>query len=323
MIRGAKKALKALGGLTYTMNLDVVTQSERVESRGKAILREFVQLTKPGIIRSNLIATFGGFWLASQWQYQWMLLIYTLIGTTLVMASSCVLNNYWDRDLDIKMERTKNRALPAGRLKPSIVLTYGIVLGIAGLAVLYFLVHPITLIFGIIGMFVYVVVYTMWLKRTSTWSTSVGAISGAMPPVIGYCAVTESVDMGAFLLFALLFLWQPPHFWALGIRRIKDYRAAGYPLLPVVKGIKRTKVQMIPYVALLLPVVVLFYVYDYVGIVFLISAFLLSAYWLIYCIAGFYMKNEEKWARTNFLISVNYLMIVFIVMILDTTRALG
>lgn len=304
------------------MNVDMATAADRVESREQSILREFIQLTKPGIIRSNLLATFGGFWLASQWQYDWPLLIYTLIATTLVMASSCVLNNYWDRDLDKKMERTKNRALPAGRLKPSTVLAYGIILGILGLAILYFLIHPITLVFGLIGMFVYVVVYTMWLKRTSTWSTSVGAISGAMPPVIGYCAVTQTVDMGAVLLFALLFLWQPPHFWALGIRRIKDYRAAGYPLLPVVKGIKRTKFQMIPYVALLLPVMILFYTYDYVGMVFLISMFLLSAAWLVYCIAGLYMKEEEKWARKCFLFSVYYLMLVFIVMILDTTKAL-
>lgn len=286
----------------------------------KAGWREFIQLTKPGIIRSNIIATFGGFWLASKWQVDWILLLYTCIATALVMASSCVLNNFWDRDLDIKMKRTQNRALPAGRIRPQVVLWYGITLGVIGLLLFYTLVNLLAVVLALIGMFVYVVVYTIWLKRTSTWSTSVGAISGAMPPVIGYCAVTNSLDMGAVLLFALLFLWQPPHFWALGIRRIEDYRNAGYPLLPVVKGIRRTKWQMIPYVALLLPVSIGFYVYGYVGIFFLIAAVLLSGLWLVYSIMGLFSRDDEAWAKRNFIYSVNYLTLVFIVMIISTVR---
>ena len=210
--------------------------------------KEFIQLTKPGIIRSNLMAAFAGFWVAAKWDIPWLTLLWMVAGTTLVLASSCVFNNYFDRDFDMKMERTKKRALPEGRLTPNTVLSYAIILGAAGLAVLFGLVNILSGIVGIAGMFFYVVIYTLWLKRTSTWSTSVGGISGAMPPVIGYVAVTGQLDMGAALLFALLFLWQPPHFWALGIRRVEEYRAAGYPLLPVVKGITRTKWQMIPYV---------------------------------------------------------------------------
>src|SRR5690606_9760353 len=127
-----------------------------------------------------------------------------------------------------------------------------------------------------------VVIYTIWLKRTSTWSTSVGGISGAMPPVIGYVAVSGEMDLGAWLLFAMLFLWQPPHFWALGIRRKEEYRAAGYPLLPVVKGTLRTKIQMIPYVVLLVASTVLLFVYDYVGWIFLIVSGALGLIWLAY-----------------------------------------
>ncbi|WP_150268934.1 heme o synthase [Paenibacillus tepidiphilus] len=280
--------------------------------------RDFITVAKPGIIRSNLIAAFAGYWVASGWDVNYGRLLLTLLGTMLVMASACVFNNYFDRDLDMKMERTRERGLPTGRLKPQTVLIYAIVLGIAGLAVLFAFSGALAGLFGIVGMFVYVVVYTLWLKRTSTWSTSVGAISGAMPPVIGYVAVTGRVDLGAWLLFAMLFLWQPPHFWALGIRRKEEYRAAGFPLLPVVKGVRRTKLQMIPYVALLLPIPVLMYIYDYAGIFYLVISTALSLAWLYLTVSGFKAKDDEAWAKKNFFFSINYLTVSLIVLVLNT-----
>ncbi|GIQ67059.1 hypothetical protein PACILC2_56270 [Paenibacillus cisolokensis] len=173
------------------------------------MLKDMIALTKPGIIRLNAFAAFGGFWVASKWEIDWLLLLYMLIGSSLTMASACVINNYWDRDLDARMERTKNRPLPQGRLSPSVALAFGVALGIAGLAVLFFLVNPLVGWLGVLGWFVYVVIYTFWLKRTSVWNTSVGGISGAMPPVIGYCAVEGQVDAGAWILFALLFCGSP------------------------------------------------------------------------------------------------------------------
>ncbi|WP_308638527.1 heme o synthase [Paenibacillus silvisoli] len=282
------------------------------------MFKEYVALTKPKLLRLNAFAAFGGFWVASKWDIDWLLLLYMLIGSLLLMASACVINNYWDRELDKKMERTKNRALPTNRLSPTNVLIYGIVLGILGLAVLFTLVNPLSGWLGLLGFFFYVVVYTMWLKRTSTWSTSIGGVSGAMPPVIGYCAVTGVVDEGAWLLFALLFLWQPAHFWSLAIRRVEEYRAAGFPLLPVVKGIHRTKLQMNPYILLLIPTGILFFTFDYVGYAFLIISLAGSVLWLIHTLAGLKAKDVNKWAKTNFIISINYLMIVFLVMIADT-----
>ncbi|GKU80355.1 heme o synthase [Paenibacillus sp. L3-i20] len=283
------------------------------------MLKDLIALTKPRLLQLNMFAALGGFWVAAKWDINFLLLIWTLIGSTLTMASATVVNNYWDRELDKKMERTRNRTLPMGRMKPSSVLAYGMIMGVAGITVLFTLVNPISGWLGLLGWFVYIIIYTMWLKRTSTWSTSIGGISGAMPPVIGYCAVTGEVDAGAWLLFALLFLWQPAHFWSLAIRRVEEYRAAGYPLLPVVKGIKRTKLQMIPYVLLLFPTVVLMYTYNYVGIYFLIISVILSLVWLFHTLGGISAKDTEKWAKTNFLISVNYLMIVFIAMIANTT----
>lgn len=282
------------------------------------MLKDLVALTKPGILRLNLVAAFGGFWVASKWQIDLWLLIWMLLGTVLTMASACVINNYLDRDFDIKMARTRQRALPQGRLNPSFVLGYGIILGIAGLSVLFLLVNPLTGWLGLLGLFVYVVIYTMWLKRTSTWSTSIGGVSGAMPPVIGYCAVTETVDAGAWILFALLFLWQPPHFWSLAIRRREEYREAGYPLLPVVKGVTRTKWQMLPYIALLIPASVMLYRNGYVGEFFLVLSVAASAVWLVHAVSGLRTKDDVKWAKTNFFLSINYLLIMFIVMILDT-----
>lgn len=301
---------------TYQASSDSVPLSP--EPMRVDLWKEFVQLTKPGIIRSNLMAAFAGFWVAAKWDIPWVTLLWMMVGTALTMSSSCVFNNYFDRDFDMKMERTRNRSLPTGRLKPNVVLWYAIILGIAGLSVLFLLTNPLTGWFGVLGMFVYVVIYTLWLKRTSTWSTSVGAISGAMPPVMGYTSVTGQVDIGALLLFLILFLWQPPHFWALGIRRVEEYRAAGYPLLPVVKGIERTKKQMIPYVTLLLPVTWLFYAYGYVSWIYSALGTILNLVWLYICISGFKAKDDEAWAKRNFLFSINWLLLHLFILVLDT-----
>lgn len=307
--------------ISYTAPSESAALSVRPTPPGKtATWKDFIALTKPGILRSNLIAAFAGFWVASQWHLQYGKLILMLLGTVLVMASSCVFNNYFDRDLDMKMARTQNRALPTGKMSPKTVLWYAIILGILGLSVLFIGNGLLAGVFGVIGMLVYVVVYTLWLKRSSTWSTSVGGISGAMPPVIGYVAAAGKVDLGAVLLFAMLFLWQPPHFWALGIRRVEEYRAAGFPLLPVVKGIPRTKLQMIPYLVLLLPIPILMYVYDYTGMWFLIIGELLSVSWLLMALKGFRSQENDAWAKRVFLFSINYLTVSMIVMILDTVR---
>lgn len=285
------------------------------------MLKDLVALTKPRIIRLNLIAAFGGYWVASQWNFDLWTLLWMLLGSTLTMASACVFNNYLDRDFDTKMERTRDRALPQGRMKPQGVLLYAIILGVAGISILFGLVNALVGWLGLLALFVYDVIYTLWLKRHSTWSTSIGGISGALPPVIGYCAVTGELDAGAWILFALLFLWQPAHFWSLAIRRVEEYRAAGFPLLPVVKGITRTKKQMIPYILLLFPASILMYTYDYVGIYFLVISIVLALVWLVHTLYGFSAKEEEKWAKTNFFISINYLMIVFVTMMIDTVSA--
>lgn len=284
----------------------------------RASWKDYYLLTKPGILRSNLIAVFTGFWLASRWSFHWGVLLFALLGTALVMASSTVLNNYFDREMDKLMIRTRQRALPKGTITPNQVLRFGVILGIAGMAVLYFGVNPLSALLGLAGFIVYVFIYTVWLKPRSIWSTEVGAISGAMPPLIGYVAVTGTIDLGGWLLFAFLFLWQPPHFWMLGIRRVEEYRAAGFLILPVVKGVHHTKLRTIPYVLLLIPVGILLGYYGYVGKFFIVISVALGLFWLFTCFAGFRAKDDRSWAHKSFLFSINYQLVTSIVMILDT-----
>jgi protoheme IX farnesyltransferase len=281
--------------------------------------REYVHLTKPGIIRSNLFTTFGGFWLATHGDLsgQWWLLGLVLLATSLVMASACVFNNYYDRDRDYLMERTQKRALVTGRIKPRQVLIFAIILGVLGL--LLFAVYQLwlALVWSLIGMFVYIVVYTLWLKRSSTHSTLIGGVSGAVPPVIGYVAVSHAMDVAAWALFLILFIWQPPHFFALAIRRVEEYRAANFPLLPVVKGVPVTKWQMIIYIVLMFPC--LYLLYDqYAGLIYLVGSMLLTVIWLIFAIVGLFVKEDTVWARNTFLYSIAYLILIFMLLIIDT-----
>jgi protoheme IX farnesyltransferase len=301
----------------------VHTEAEAAQAqmgRTSVTIRDFVQLTKPGIVFHNLITAFGGFWVASRWQPDWLLMLAMLVGTALVVASGCVLNNYLDRELDAKMARTQHRVLVTGKLSPNFVLGYGIVLGVAGTFILGSMVNVLAALLGLIGMFVYVWVYTIWFKRTSVWSTFVGSFSGAVPTVIGYVAVTNTMDAGAWILFLILFLWQPPHFWALGIRRMEEYRNAGFPLLPVVKGSFPTKISIVRYVVLLVPVSMLLYFYGYVGEYYMFAAAALGLIWAFMSIAGFQAKDETKWAKQMFVYSINYLTIMVVLMIVNTVH---
>jgi protoheme IX farnesyltransferase len=288
-------------------------------SRRTSVIRDYVQLIKPGILRSNVLAAFAGFWLASRWQIDWLLMAVTLAGTTLVMASSCVINNLLDRDLDARMARTKKRALPSGRIPVRHAAIYAAVLGLAG-TLLLLSVNVQAAALGLFGMFVYIVIYTYWLKRRSPLSTFVGAFSGAVPPAIGYVAAKGTLDAGGWLLALILFLWQPPHFWALGIMRRDDYREAGFKILPVVRGIRRTQWQMVPYVLLLLPAGALLSHYGYTGRLFMAVSLAAGAVWLAVCIGGLAGRDAHRWAKRAFIMSIYYLIIIPIAIVIDTAR---
>jgi protoheme IX farnesyltransferase len=217
------------------------------------------------------------------------------------------------------MARTANRALPNGRLTPQSVLLLGLTFAVLGVIILFFMLNPLTAYVGLIGLFFYVVVYTMWLKRTSTLSTIGGAVSGAAPIVMGWTAFTGNLDMGAWILFLWMFLWQMPHTLALAIRRSEDYRSGGIPVLPVVKGFEVTKRHNMRYVAGLIPLSFLLVPFASVSYTWLITAAVLGLGWFALALYGFFMKDTIKWARISFVFSLIYLTVLSIVMIIEGT----
>jgi protoheme IX farnesyltransferase len=279
--------------------------------------KDYVSVTKVGIILGNLLTVITGMWLAAEGSLLGQPVLATLLGTALIIASGTCLNNYIDRDIDQKMLRTKGRALAEGRLNPKNVLQMGFILAILGTGLLL-TVNVLATLVALFGLFVYVVVYTMWLKRLHSLNTVVGSVSGAVPPVIGWVAVTNSIDVAAWILFFIMFLWQPPHFLALAMRRCEDYRAAGIPMLPVVRGFKETKWQMAFYVAALVPVSLLLYWFTEVGLPYVIMALILGSAWLISSIRGFFAKDDILWARKYFVFSLIYLTIMFVGMMVVT-----
>lgn len=268
------------------------------------MLKKYLFLTKPGILFGNFITTLGGFFLAAQGSIDILLLLLTLLGTTLVVASGCVVNNVIDQDIDTKMQRTQNRALVKKTISPTVALIYAFVLGLIGFSILWFGVNAYAFLFAMIGFVVYVGFYSLWTKRTSIHQTVIGSISGASPPVIGYTAVTHHFDVAALLLFLAYALWQMPHSWAIAIYRFDDYKNAGIPILPVARSIYRTKVECVIYIVLFAAVLNGLYCFGYTNIFFLVTFNALTAYWFYLSIIGFKAKNDQLWAKRFFLYSV-------------------
>lgn len=279
------------------------------------MFKEYYTLTKPGIIYGNAITALGGFFLASAGDIDFLLLFATIIGLSLVIASSCVLNNYIDRDIDERMERTKGRALVQGTIPLKNAIFFAIGLMMLGVSILYLYAHTLALLVGLIGVFFYVVVYSLWTKRQTVYGTLVGSISGAVPPVVGYVAVTGTLDAGAVILFLIVCLWQMPHFYAITIYRYEDYVAAGVPVLPIVSGIRATKVHISLYIAGLMLALYALYAYKYTGTLYLLTTEALCGVWLVMSLMSFKYKDtvddaaNKKWAKKVFFFSLIMIMV--------------
>ncbi|MEN1967004.1 heme o synthase [Lentibacillus sp. N15] len=276
-------------------------------------------LVKLGIVNSNLITTFTGFWLALHFTGttfidNWQVFLLTMAGTALVIAGGCIMNNWYDVDIDPVMSRTKTRPTVTGSIPLNQVLLLGIASTTLGIVLLLFTTFTAAL-FAFFGWLVYVVFYTMWTKRKYTLNTVVGSFSGAMPPLIGWAAIDPNFHIAAVVLFLIMFIWQTPHFLALAMKKCKEYKAAGIPMLPVVHGFAFTKRQMVVYTACLLPLP--FYLSS-LGTTFLVIATLLNVGWLVLGIGGFFMKSDLKWANLMFIYSLNYLTIMFLLMVIVT-----
>jgi len=243
-------------------------------------IKAYYQLTKPGIIYGNMFTAIAGFFLGAQGIFHIGLWLAMAIGSSLGIASACVLNNIIDRDIDKHMERTKKRALVTGEISPRNAFIFGAILGVIGFAILFFFTNLITLIVGIIGGLVYLFPYA-YAKRHSVHGTLVGAISGATPIVTGYTAASGHFDLAALLLFAILFIWQMPHFYAIAIFRLKEYAAAHIPVFPVKMGVPATKIAIVLYILLFLISVVLLTVFHYSGLVYVCTLGGVALVWLL------------------------------------------
>jgi heme o synthase len=244
----------------------------------------------------------AGFFLASSHSVKWLLLVETLGGMSLVIASACVFNNYIDRGIDAKMERTKTRAIAAGKVGPIAAITYASLLGITGFAILGLFTNWLVFAVGLISIIFYVIIYG-WAKRDSVYSTLVGSIPGAAPPVAGYLAVTNHVDSAAALLFLVLVCWQMPHFYAISMYRYKDYKRAGLPVLAVKKGMAAARRQIVGYIIAFTVTAALIGGLGYAGDIYIGVVIGLGVWWLYKAARGWKL-TDEKWGRQLFFASL-------------------
>ncbi|UTR11005.1 heme o synthase [Evansella sp. LMS18] len=301
-----------------------LTSNEAVESNGligneagKVTWKSYLAISKTGIVMSNLITTFTGLFLAAYYTGTTigsdpLNALFALLGSAFILAGGCALNNYIDRDIDHLMERTKERPSVSGELSGRQVFTYGLAISAAG-TILLAMASLMAAVIGVAGLVIYVVLYSMWTKRTTTLNTIVGSFAGAVPPLIGWAAIDPGLSPIAWSLFLIMFIWQPPHFLALAMKRADEYKRAGIPMLPVVAGFDITKRQIVWYIAALIPVSL---TVAHFGVVYTVIASLLGIGWLALGIAGYKYKDDLKWANQMFVYSLNYLTILFVLMII-------
>ncbi|QIH75627.1 protoheme IX farnesyltransferase [Macrococcoides canis] len=277
-------------------------------------------IVKLGLVQGNLIPAFAGAFIAIMLSGRSFLssipeLLTMLFGTTLIMAGSCALNNFYDQDIDSIMPSKQNRPSVTGKVSAASILQLSFVLMVVG-EILLFMINIETGIIGFLGIFGYVVLYSVWSKRHLVSNTIIGSFPGAIPPLVGYAAIEPSLSSTAWMLFVIMFIWQPAHFYALAIKRSEEYALAGIPMLPSVKGFKRTRMAMLFWVLLLLPTP--FFMQE-LGTVFIALASVLNLGWLLLAISGFRSNvKENKWAMTMFVYSLNYLMIFFVMIVVVT-----
>jgi protoheme IX farnesyltransferase len=283
----------------------------------KKSFRTYYLLAKPGIVYGNALIASAAFFLGAYGSPDLTVFFAMFIGICAVMASACVFNNILDRDIDRKMKRTRKRAMVSGSVSTRQALVYGTVLLALGLVVLLLGTNMLSTLVAITGHIAYVVLYG-YAKRTTVHGTLVGTISGSTPPVIGYTAATGQLDVTALLLFLILVAWQMPHFYAIAIFRRDDYAAANIPVLPVVKGIRTTRRQILIYVLLFLLAVSTLWVWTNVSLLGTLVVLLAGLYWLYLCLQSVNDDDINGWASRQFVWSLKLLLILSLTWSLDS-----
>lgn len=273
-------------------------------------------ITKPGIVLGNLVTLAAGFVLAAKGIPDVNLFLTTFLGLGFIMASACVFNNYIDRELDQQMDRTKKRAIASGLISGPRAIAFATVLGLIGTYLLWIFTNPLTVCVAAVGFFVYVVMYSLW-KRHTIYGTAIGSIAGAVPPVVGYCAVSNNFDIGAAILFAMLVLWQMPHFFAIALYHFKDYSRLNMPLLPIQRGVLRTKIHMVVYIIAFIFTATLLTYFKYTGFLYFGVTLFLGLSWLFLGLLGFKRSNNELWGRDMFRLSLVLITLICLVIPFD------
>lgn len=277
----------------------------------------YLKLTKPGIIMGNSITAAAGFALASKGHFNWELFVAAMMGLACIVGAGCVLNNYMDREADKKMKRTQSRPLAKGAITVKSAVVFGLSLLLVGSFILMLFTNLLTLGVALTGFVLYVFFYSL-LKYRTVYGTEIGSVAGAVPPVVGYTAVSNIFDGGALLLFLIIALWQMPHFFAIALYRSKEYASASIPVLPLVKGVAVTKMRMVFYTLAFIASTLLLTFYGYTGYAYLSVALILGVLWLMLCLKGFKAVSTEKWAHKMFRFSLIVVTILCLVITFDT-----
>jgi len=279
-------------------------------------LKDFFALSKPLIVGLLLITTYGGLVIGGKAWPSFSLTLWTLLGGALAASGSSALNQYIDRELDKNMQRTAKRPLADGRLTSAEGLAFGLGLSLISYYILACFVNGLAALLSLAGIIYYVVLYSLWLKKATVQNIVIGGGAGAIPPMVGYAAATGHLDWTAWILFAIIFMWTPPHFWALAIVRMKDYENAGVPMLPVVRGELETRRQIFVYTIELVLVTMLLPVLNLAGSVYLVSASVLGGA-LLYAAWTVWRQGGNKLAWRMYKWSSTYLVFIFLAIMID------
>ena len=268
-------------------------------------VRAYYQLIKPGVTYGNVLTAVAGYFLAAaHFGFSWTVFIAMTVGQTLIIGGACALNNYYDRDIDEIMERTKKRPSVVGSVSRRGMFIYPFVLLLIGIAILAAVTNWLTVAIGITGFVTYVWLYGVWTKRTTIHGTAVGAVSGALPIAGGYAAASGVIDLGMVLVFLIIFFWQFPEFYSIAIYRRKEYAKAKIPVMPVVVGVPSTILQIFIYTVLYVASTLALTLAGYTGWVYFLIMLVAGLYWIYLGYQGFSAKKPDVWARAMFKVSM-------------------
>jgi len=286
-----------------------------VERPHSSLLRDMVTLTKPRIISLLLVTTIAPMFVAGS--PTWLTVLVVLAGGYLMAGGANAVNMYLDRDIDTQMSRTRLRPIPSGRMAPKAVLAFGVALATAATFLLARFTNVLTAVLALAGFYFYVFVYTRWLKRTTPQNIVIGGAAGAFPPLVGWAAMTGSIDLTAVYLFLIIFYWTPPHFWALALLKQRDYGRAGIPMAPLVWGERETMRQMLWYNVILIAFTLLPFTFGAFGIIYFISAVILGGILLGGVIRIMLTPEWTAPAWRVYKFSLLYLALLFVAMVVD------